>query len=117
MAHGEDNDDPVMRAAAVLLEAAREPSLTLSKWGVLACIAEHPGKSVKEIAACLSSTKPAVSVLVSELVGAGLVARDEDPADRRLVRLTLTEAGSEVVRRIALMDEAPDAPPREGPAA
>jgi DNA-binding MarR family transcriptional regulator len=45
-------------------------------------------------------SQPALSRLVDRLAARGLVTRDADPADGRGVRLSLTEAGREVQRRI-----------------
>jgi DNA-binding MarR family transcriptional regulator len=45
-------------------------------------------------------SQPALSRLVDRLVGRGLVSRCGDPADGRSVRLSLTDTGREVQRRI-----------------
>lgn len=45
-------------------------------------------------------SQPALSRLVGRLVDRGLVARDFDDADRRSVRLSLTEAGRHIQRRV-----------------
>jgi len=47
---------------------------------------------------CETGTNP--SRLVDRLVEAGLVSREPDPQDRRLVRLTLTEHGKAAAARI-----------------
>ncbi len=44
-------------------------------------------------------TPPAVTELVEALVGDGLVRRDEDPSDRRAVRVSLAPAGRRQVER------------------
>lgn len=45
--------------------------------------------------------QPSMSVLVQRLEKRGLVARSEDPDDRRACRVTITEAGEEVLQRRA----------------
>jgi DNA-binding MarR family transcriptional regulator len=55
-------------------------------------VAQHEdGVSVKHIARFLSVTKGAVSQFIDLLVEKKLVKRAEDPKDRRLQRITLTE--------------------------
>jgi DNA-binding MarR family transcriptional regulator len=52
---------------------------------------KEEGISVKELAELSSITPGAVTQFVDGLVERGLVAREGDPADRRVVRLKLTE--------------------------
>lgn len=42
--------------------------------------------------------QPSMSVLVQRLVKRGLVARQEDPADRRASRIAITPVGEQVLR-------------------
>ena len=58
--------------------------------------------AVHELAATLGRSLSATSRLVDGLVRMGLVARDENPDDRRAKRVTLAEPGR---RLIARMDE------------
>ena len=52
---------------------------------------EKEGTSVKELAEGASVTPGAITQFVDALVEKGLVAREGDPNDRRIVRLKLTE--------------------------
>lgn len=52
--------------------------------------------SVGEVAAALSVAQSSATEILDRLVRAGLVARMADPADRRVVRSVLTDAGREV---------------------
>jgi DNA-binding MarR family transcriptional regulator len=45
-------------------------------------------------------SQPALSRMVDRLVERGLIARCPDPADRRGVRLSLTDAGRDIQRRV-----------------
>jgi len=56
--------------------------------------------SVSELAAAKRTSRPAVSQIVDALVNKGLVSRAPNPADRRVVRLELTPAGTELIQRI-----------------
>jgi DNA-binding MarR family transcriptional regulator len=57
-------------------------------------------ESVGTIATCLRLSPPATSHLVDRLVRAKLVARTEDPEDRRQKRLAITDVGRSLVQRI-----------------
>ena len=58
------------------------------------------GKSVKELAEMIGVTPGAVSQLVNNLVERGLIIREADPSDRRVVRLKLTELALEQMSRM-----------------
>ncbi|GAB3076991.1 MarR family winged helix-turn-helix transcriptional regulator [Micromonospora schwarzwaldensis] len=75
----------------------REP-LPEAQVEVLLLVRATPGISGKEVARRLGTAPNTVSTLVRDLTDAGLLVRDRDPADRRVVRLRLTEAAR---RRIA----------------
>jgi DNA-binding MarR family transcriptional regulator len=60
--------------------------------GILFTIAHHPdGMSVKELAEHTGVTPGAITQFVDALVEKGLVSREGDLADRRVVRLKVTE--------------------------
>jgi DNA-binding MarR family transcriptional regulator len=70
-------------------------SLPMAQVELLQTLAERAPMRVGELAALLRLAPNTVSGLVSQLIEAKLVARDGDPADRRVARLSLTEAGHE----------------------
>lgn len=74
--------------------ADREP-LPEAQVEVLLLVRGAPGISGKEAARRLGTAPNTVSTLVRDLTDAGLLARDRDPADRRVVRLRITEAARE----------------------
>lgn len=57
---------------------------------------EGEGRSVKALAESLGVSLPAMSRAVDGLFERHLVGRQEDPEDRRMKRVRLTEAGREV---------------------
>ncbi len=57
-------------------------------------------RSVKGIADALGVSLAAMSRAVDALFERGLVTREEDPSDRRMKRVRLTEAGREVPRAL-----------------
>jgi len=54
---------------------------------------EGDGRSVKALAESLGVSLPAMSRAVDGLFERGLVKREEDPGDRRMKRVRLTDAG------------------------
>jgi DNA-binding MarR family transcriptional regulator len=94
------------RAAADLLEVlplwnrwlrgrirSHEPSWSLPQLHALGYVRLNPGTSLSELAGYLGIGLPTASTLVSRLVNAGYMQREEDPNERRRVSLTLTERG------------------------
>ena len=78
------------------------PGLTL-----LQEISEHPGVTVNEVARLTGLPKSRVSVLMSGLAAQGVVRKDSDSHDSRLVRLCITPEGSDrIVEWSALAQQA-----------
>lgn len=67
--------------------------ITHSQWFVLTMIDHFKKRSIKDIAQKLEMSSSAVTQLVDGLVKAGLITRQEDPKDRRLVQLDLSPKG------------------------
>jgi MarR family transcriptional regulator for hemolysin len=85
------------QAAKLLREATDE---TMSRHGVrvgqhivLSVLWEHDGLSPGEIARKLGTSTPTIVNTATRMEEAGLIIREPDPADARLVRLYLTEHG------------------------
>ena len=84
------------------LERLLKPlELTLSRFEVLLLLSfTRQGRlPVMRLRDLLLIHGSSATYLVDRLVGAGWVAREADPADRRVSLVTLTEAGREVVDR------------------
>jgi DNA-binding MarR family transcriptional regulator len=71
--------------------------VTPSQFRLLAALARHDADTVRGIAAALRLDGAAVTRLADRLQAKGLVAREPDPTDGRSVRLSLTEAGADLV--------------------
>ena len=84
----------VRRAAGRPAELAE---LTAAQLELARLVATRPGLSVAAAAAELGLAPNTVSTLVRQLVGAGVLERRPDEADRRVARLTLTPALAEVI--------------------
>jgi MarR family transcriptional regulator, organic hydroperoxide resistance regulator len=88
------------RSAGDTLAILAEAGLTMAQLVTLHAL-EHAGpRSVTGIASCLRLSPPATSHLVDRLVQANLVARTEDPSDRRAKRVAITAAGQALVERV-----------------
>jgi DNA-binding MarR family transcriptional regulator len=71
--------------------------LSRAEWRVMAHLGNAGPVSVREIHARVAMDKSKVSRAASRLQLIGLVEKREDPADRRLVALSLTGKGREVM--------------------
>jgi DNA-binding MarR family transcriptional regulator len=88
-----------LRAVQHLAQRAFEP-LGLSPSLVLVLLMIHRGVDrPKALAAQLETVQSAVSAVLRELQGRGLVARAVDPSDRRRAQLQVTDAGLATLER------------------
>jgi len=79
--------------------AIHEAGLGAAHLRALQVIARTPAITVGDLILTLGITKQSLSPVMQDLLAAGFVAQDADPADRRRRRLTLTDRGAEVERR------------------
>lgn len=77
-----------------------ELGLTTAQLRVMILMRETPGVTAGELATRLAVTPPTISGIVDRLVKLGLVRREDDDSDRRLVRNHLTEAGENACSRL-----------------
>ncbi|HEY4333294.1 MAG TPA: MarR family transcriptional regulator [Ilumatobacteraceae bacterium] len=61
----------------------------------LASVRNLDGPTHGELAAVEQVSPPTITAVVGKLEGLGLVAREPDPADRRVMRIRITPAGTE----------------------
>jgi DNA-binding MarR family transcriptional regulator len=72
-----------------------------SEHEILANLRRQPGLSQQALAARCFTAKSHISGLLGELESRGWISRQPDPADGRVKRLSLTDAGAEVAARTA----------------
>jgi DNA-binding MarR family transcriptional regulator len=77
-------------------QAVESYQITLAQFHILRHI-RHGRDSVSELAKTGKISRPAISRAVDVLVNKGLVARSQNPEDRRNVQLSLTEDGQELI--------------------
>ena len=88
---------------------ARALNLSHLRGKALGLIAERP-RALSELAVDLVVDKPYTSVMVRDLIEAGLVESTPHPTDRRSKIVRATAAGTELAeRRQAMLDEPPPA--------
>ncbi|WP_329311081.1 MarR family winged helix-turn-helix transcriptional regulator [Streptomyces sp. NBC_01262] len=68
-------------------------TLPMAQVELLQVLAEHSPARIGDLATRQRLATSTVSGLIGQMIGAGLVAREVDPADRRASVVTLTEAG------------------------
>ena len=72
-------------------------SLPMAQVEILQCLQERDGARVGELAVLLRLAPNTVSTLLQQMSDAGLLRREMDPADRRAVRVSLTDTGTRQV--------------------
>lgn len=80
---------------------ATRHDLSLLGVDILETLRDRRERRVGELAAELDIAQPTVSDALSPLDGRGLLVRRRDPADRRSVVVTLSDAGLDLAHRIA----------------
>jgi DNA-binding MarR family transcriptional regulator len=83
----------------------REVGLTYPQYLLLLILWEHRSQQIGEIAERLRLATHAVSPIVNRLENAGFVRRVSDSDDGRVVRVELTEAGSDLESTAAAVQE------------
>ena len=77
---------------------AREKGLSRSMIGTLFHLSHRDHAGVTDLGEHLGVSSAAASQMLEHLVAEGLIQRIEDPDDRRMKKLSLTDKGSEVMR-------------------
>jgi DNA-binding MarR family transcriptional regulator len=80
-------------------------NLTISQLKVMLILARLGGTSGQELARRTGVSLATLTGIVDRLVVQDLVTRREDPRDRRVRRLQLTPAGTEVIERLIAAGE------------
>jgi DNA-binding MarR family transcriptional regulator len=79
----------------------KDLGLSHAQMGMLYLLFYHQGTNVKDAADFLGISKSAVSQMADPLVIKQLVSRQNDPKDRRIVRLSLTPGGAQILKKLA----------------
>ena len=71
----------------------RRRGASLPVWRVLAALLARPGETVTGLAEACLLQQPTMTKLLDRMVRDGLVTREQDARDRRIMRITLTPEG------------------------
>jgi DNA-binding MarR family transcriptional regulator len=85
------------RSMRNLLRYAKENELSMSQFAVLFHLSRRRSRGVTELGDHLGVTCAAASQLLERLVKQGLILRSEDPNDRRVKQIVLTDKGYQVL--------------------
>ena len=78
-------------------EALRDLEVTGLQYTVLSLVSQHPDLSSAELSRRFFRTQQAMGQLLSGLEQRGWLVREEDPANRRILRVKLTDEGRAIV--------------------
>jgi DNA-binding MarR family transcriptional regulator len=103
-------EEAMHRSMHAFIRYNRQSALSLSQINALFRLYYHGSSPVNDLADHLGITMAAVSQLLAPLEKSGLIQRTEDPHDRRVKRIALTEKGAHRVQegmraRHAWLDE------------
>ena len=99
-----------VRLLRIVRRSDRESGLSAPRLSALSVIVFAGPVSLAELAAEEQVRAPTMTRIVDGLVGAGLVTRETDPKDRRMVRIAATDEGRRLLdegrrRRVAAIVE------------
>jgi MarR family transcriptional regulator for hemolysin len=83
----------VMKEIRSEMRSQRSPDLTVPQFRALAFIDRNKGASLSAVANHMGLTLPSTSRLVDVLIARRLLTREDNPADRRRVKLGVTSRG------------------------
>ena len=86
--------------ASIHRTAREDFGITAAQYHVLRRIKEGGRKTVSELSECMFISRPGISRAVEELASAGLIERERDQRDRRIVYLSVTPAGQAMMEQI-----------------
>ena len=90
----------LLRLARELRRETESLGITSRQATLLSLIHEHPGLSLRELAALERISAPSLSGHVDRLESAALIERVRSRSDRRRVGLELTPAGDRLLRKV-----------------
>jgi DNA-binding MarR family transcriptional regulator len=86
------------RSMREFINYARQSGLSMSQLGALFHLHHQGCTGVTDLGAHLGVTNAAVSQMLDRLVQQDLIIRSEDPVDRRVKQIVLTDKGLQVIR-------------------
>jgi DNA-binding MarR family transcriptional regulator len=93
------------RSMHKMISFTKENHLSMSQIGALFRIQGH-GSGVSDLGDDLGISSAAASQMLEPLVQQGLILRTEDPKDRRVRQIALTDKGKEILQRTITVRQA-----------
>jgi DNA-binding MarR family transcriptional regulator len=90
-------EESMHRSIHAFIRFNRQSALSLSQINALFRLYHRGPSPVSDLADYLGISTPAVSQLLAPLEDTGLVVRSEDPSDRRVKRIAITDKGAQRV--------------------
>jgi DNA-binding MarR family transcriptional regulator len=90
---GRFSAEVIKHSACDMLRMMRQADLSMPRVAALMFVARRRATSISDISEHLNLALGTTSHIVDQMVEAGLVERQENPLDRRLKHITLTERG------------------------
>ena len=87
----------IMRELRSQMRSRRAPGLSVAQFRALVFIDRSRGPSLSDVASHVGLSLPSTNRLVEGLIERDLAVRDDDPSDRRRIRLTLTSKGRKMM--------------------
>lgn len=81
------------------MESELSPALTEAQLTVLELLGDQPKMKPSDMIPFLATTPAAVTMLLDRMEKAGLITRERDETDRRIVWISITESGREQAER------------------
>ena len=83
----------IMKDIRSEMRSRRSPDLTVPQFRTLAFVDRNKGASLSAVANHMGLTLPSTSRLVDGLIARGMLTREDNPVDRRRVKLGVTNHG------------------------
>src|SRR5215472_3237190 len=90
---------PVLRAHCE--ERGKPYVITPPQWGALSLLLAHDGLTIGAMAQKRGVDAPTATGIITRLEQHGLVERQHDREDRRVVKIYLTDEGRDIIRALA----------------
>lgn len=84
----------------ILEESVQNSVITPPQFGMLHCLQMQGPRTMKEISEQMDLTHGASTGLIDRLHRLGLVERERDDKDRRVVNVTITDEGKQLIERV-----------------
>jgi DNA-binding MarR family transcriptional regulator len=87
----------VMKEVRSQMRSQRTPDLTVPQFRALAFVNRHSGASLSQVADHMGLTLPSTSRLVDVLIARRFLTREDNPSDRRRIKLGVTNRGQVIL--------------------